>query len=252
MTFDNTEIRRDYLAREYLALNDRIAELQSTMRAYAEQKANVVRAMRDTGLSVIAVADRLGLTRQALYNVLQAAEGRYDDLEAELLEPKVEGPRRFLVQHLDLGTGRHGQNWTAYRHTLGDALAVADLAYNAADDPTEIRQEIIDTVTGEWRFRNVGDMGWSPPTVARAPDVDMDGLLSTGQQNRRSPEYEGDRRITEQADGTWGFYCPHSAGDTDVKLFPEMTMAMAYADAHDRVIHGEPTLASLFKNEIVR
>ena len=47
MPYDNTEIRRDYLAREYRALNDRIAELQSTTRAYAEQKANVVRAMRD-------------------------------------------------------------------------------------------------------------------------------------------------------------------------------------------------------------
>jgi hypothetical protein len=95
-------------------------------------------------------------------------------------------------------------------------------------------------------------MGWSPPTVARAPDVDMDGLLSTGQQGRRSPEHEGGRRITGQADGTWGFYCPHRAGDTDVKLFPERTMAMAYADAHDRAIHGTTPLASLFKNEIVR
>jgi hypothetical protein len=129
-----------------------------------------------------------------------------------------------------MGTGRHGQNWTAYRHTLEDALAVADLAYNAVEDPTNIRQEIIDTVTGEWRFRNIGDMGWSPPTGARAPDVDMDGSLSTGQQGRRSPEYEGDRRITEQADGTWGFYCPHSAGDTDVKLFPELTTAMSRED----------------------
>ena len=163
---------------------------------------------------MVAVAVRLGLTRQAVYNVLQAAEGRYDDLEGELLAPKYEGPRRFLVQHLDLGTDRHGQNWTAYRHTLEDALAAADLAYRAADDPTRIRQEIIDTVTGEWRFRNVGDMGWSPPTVARAPDVDMDGLLFTGQQGRRSPEAAGDRRITEQADGTWGFYCPQCARDS--------------------------------------
>jgi hypothetical protein len=39
MAYDNTEIRRDYLARGYGSLNDRIAELQSTTRAYAEQKA---------------------------------------------------------------------------------------------------------------------------------------------------------------------------------------------------------------------
>ena len=37
-----------------------------------------------------------------------------------------------------------------------------------------------------------------------------------------------------------------------MKLFPERTMAMAYADAHDRAIHGTTPLASLFKNEIVR
>jgi hypothetical protein len=52
-------------------------------------------------------------------------------------------------------------------------------------------------------------------------------LLSGGQQGRRSPEYEIDRRITEQADGTWGFYCPHRVRDTDVKLFPELRMALA-------------------------
>jgi hypothetical protein len=68
-----------------------------------------------------------------------------------------------------LGTEGHGQNWTAYCHSLEDAVAVADLAYQATEDPTQIRQEIIDTVTGEWRFRNVSDMGWSPPTVARTP-----------------------------------------------------------------------------------
>jgi hypothetical protein len=58
--------------------------------------------------------------------------------------------------------------------------------------------------------------------------------------------------VRQAITGAWGFYCLHSAGDTDVTLFPELTMAMAYADAHDRAIHGVPALTSLFKNEIIR
>lgn len=154
---DNSEARRGYLIKEYGHLNERIGDLQATISAYSEQKADVVRQLRQSGLSVIEVADRLGLTRQAIYNVLQAAEGRYD----KPLE--LHGPRQFLVQHLDLSSGLE-MNWSAYFHTLEEAFSAADSAYQVVDDPGLIRQEIIDTGTGEWRFRNIGDSGWSPPT----------------------------------------------------------------------------------------
>ncbi len=170
MTPDNIETRRDYLIREYGALNDRISEIQATMAAFAEQKADVVQELRRTGLSVIEIAERLGLTRQAIYNVLEAA-GRYDDVQ----DPKVgdQGPRRFLVQHLDMGAGPHGQNWTAWHPTLEAAMAAADMVYLRVDDSTLIRQEIIDTRTGAWRFRGGGSLEWSPPTRGRAgaPEV---------------------------------------------------------------------------------
>ncbi len=169
---DNTEARRDFLIREYGALNQRISEIQATMAAYAEQKAVVVRELRATGLSVIEIAERLGLTRQAIYNVLEAA-GRFDDVP----EPTVrdEGPRRFLVQHLDMADSRNGRNWTAWHPTLEAAMAAADLVYLQQDDTTLIRQEIIDTVTGAWRFRGGGSIEWSPPTRERVADAGIYG-----------------------------------------------------------------------------
>jgi len=98
--------------------------------------------------------------------------------------------RRFLVQHLDMSASPNGANWTRYYDTLDEALAGADMVYDPANPL--IRQEIIeaiDEVTQEWRFRGAGSLEWSRPTRrVRSLDVDMDGLLSTGEQGRRQPD----------------------------------------------------------------
>jgi DNA-binding transcriptional MerR regulator len=188
MTLRNTQGRRDYLVREWGNLNDSMVELRRTMTARQDQKADVVRALQATGMSIAEIGIALDISRQEVHRVLRESEKRYAAGPADDFDPS---PRRFLVQHQDLGPSRMNGNWTAYFHTLEDAERQADRVLLRADDPNQVRQQIVDTVSGEWRFRNVGDQGWSPPTVARVPDVVMDGLLSMGEQGRRQPEHQG-------------------------------------------------------------
>ena len=77
------------------------------------------------------------------------------------------GVRRFFVQHLDMGAGPNGQNWTGYFDTLEEAMAASDNVYFSTEDANKIRQEIIETIDGEtteWRFRGAGSTKWSRPT----------------------------------------------------------------------------------------
>jgi hypothetical protein len=134
-----------------------------------------------------------------------------------------------------MNAGSNGQNWTAWHRTLDEAMAAANRVYGPRE--VLVRQEIIDTATGEWRFRGGGHLDWSGPTRGRPPD--------TLRMSRP------DKRLNEQADGTWSFYCPHGVGDVDVKLFPNEVMARQYSEAHDRAIHHGDS-DNVFKHEHVR
>ena len=79
-------------------------------------------------------------------------------------EGRPRAPRRFLVQHLDMGEGKNEPIWTRWADTLEEALAAADAVYNPTDP--NVRQEIIETIdddTTEWRFRVEFQTEWSPP-----------------------------------------------------------------------------------------
>jgi len=132
-------------------------------------------------VGVAEVLEMLGISKQRLSQLRQA--GRFPDPMVELkatplwLRSGIEGfmqwrrdegrpraPRRFLVQHLDMGEGKNGANWTRWADTLEEALSAADAVYDA-NDPN-VRQEIIETIddqTSEWRFRGGSSTEWSPP-----------------------------------------------------------------------------------------
>ena len=132
-------------------------------------------------VGVAEVLQMLGISKQRLSQLRQA--GRFPEPMLELkatplwLRSGIEGfmqwrrdegrpraPRRFLVQHLDMGEGKNGANWTRWADTLEEAVAAANAVY----DPTDpnVRQEIIETIdddTTEWRFRGGSSTEWSPP-----------------------------------------------------------------------------------------
>jgi hypothetical protein len=77
-------------------------------------------------------------------------------------------PGPFFIQHLDLGHGPNGGNWTRYAETLEEAFAAADAVYDPKNP--QLRQEIIETIdptTSEWRFRGGSAAEWSRPTHRR-------------------------------------------------------------------------------------
>lgn len=74
-------------------------------------------------------------------------------------------PGPFFIQHLDLGHGPNGGNWTRYAETLAGAFAATDAVYDPKNP--QLRQEIIETIdpaTSEWRFRGGSATEWSRPT----------------------------------------------------------------------------------------
>jgi lambda repressor-like predicted transcriptional regulator len=91
---DNTELRRQALLDEYGTLNGRIEELRAAMGDVATEKADVVLELRKTGLSMVEIADRLGLTRQALYNLMEAAVARQEVVVEEAQAKAGMKPRR--------------------------------------------------------------------------------------------------------------------------------------------------------------
>jgi predicted DNA-binding protein YlxM (UPF0122 family) len=123
-------------------------------------------------------------------DLLHEAEDDYDAAleRAGRLPPFRGRPRRFLIQHLDMGEATNGANWTAYRQTLEGAKSTADAVFDPAN--LAVRQEIQDSKTGQWWFRGAGSSEWSGPTRQRMADFDMDGMLATGESGRRHPEQE--------------------------------------------------------------
>jgi hypothetical protein len=89
MANDTDLARRQYLMGEWANLNGKIDACRRQMTGYSGQKASIVRELRDLGLSVQEIAAGLGLTRQAIYNVLGQERvedllAAKDDLEDEL------------------------------------------------------------------------------------------------------------------------------------------------------------------------
>jgi hypothetical protein len=121
---------------------------------------------------------------------LHEAEDNYDAAieRAGRLAPHRMRPRRFLIQHLDMGEGANGSNWTAYRQTLQGAMAAADAVFDPSN--LAVRQEIQDSKTGSWQFRGGGHPEWSQPTRQRVEDFDMETMLASGESGRHHPEQE--------------------------------------------------------------
>jgi hypothetical protein len=119
---------------------------------------------------------------------LHEAEDNYDAAleRAGRLAPHRIRPRRFLIQHLDMGEGANGSNWTAYRQTLEGAMAAADAVFDPSN--LAVRQEIQDSKTRSWQFRGGGYREWSQPTRQRVADFDMETMLASGESGRRHPE----------------------------------------------------------------
>lgn len=67
-------------------------------------------------------------------------------------------PRRFFVQHMDMNVGRNGINPTAYFDSLTEAQEACDRLWGS--DVDGVRQEIIDSETGERWFRADGGARW--------------------------------------------------------------------------------------------
>jgi predicted DNA-binding transcriptional regulator AlpA len=118
------------------------------------------------------ITDLLGLSRQRLHEL--RASGRFPRPSLELasgpvwLRSVVEtfeerwdrrpGRRkRFLVQHLDMNTGRSGTNWFNDFDTLDEAQVACDGVWTGDDG---VRQEITDAVSGE-RWIRAGRAKWS-------------------------------------------------------------------------------------------
>ncbi len=53
-------------------------------------------------------------------------------------------PGPLFIQHLDLGHGPNGGNWTRYAETLEEAFAASDAVYDPKNP--QLRQEIIETI----------------------------------------------------------------------------------------------------------
>jgi hypothetical protein len=94
--------------------------------------------------------------------------------------------------------------------------------------------------------RELRATGMGVPEIARAlePPLTRQAVYSVLARS--------DKRIHEEADGSWSFYCPHKVGESDPQRFPSEAMARQYADAHDRAIHGDLPLAQVYKSEVVR
>ena len=76
------------------------------MTAYSDQKVKVVDDLEEMGLTLTAIANRLDVQRQTIYNMIGARNARP--------EP-VQQLRQYFIQHLDMSDGANGSNWTAVR-----------------------------------------------------------------------------------------------------------------------------------------
>lgn len=67
------EVQTERLVRDYKLLNDRIEDAMDTAAALSREKAEKLLELRET-YSVAEIAALLGVTRQAVYNILQRYE----------------------------------------------------------------------------------------------------------------------------------------------------------------------------------
>jgi hypothetical protein len=213
----NVEQTPSDLVEMYIRATAEIEDLVERRRLTAGTRAYAVMALQELGYSLQQIAEAVDRSKNA---VVKAASL----------------PQRFLLQHLDL-SGRVGAvNALVQAATLDEVMQKADGLWNP--DVLGVRQEIIDSETGEWRFRGGGDPNWSPATRRRTiPPARSAHELKAGDMESIVNSEHDDKRIFQAADGIWGFYCPHRPGDTQFVPFETEVQARQYAVHHDRAIH---------------